>query len=167
MTLDQLNSLPAEAAKSELERCCGSAQWAVAMTGRRPFHGPDDLYRAAEDVWWSLQGADWLEAFSHHPRIGERAAGWAKDEQAAVAGAHDLTLQTLAALNREYERKFGHVFLIYATGKGAGEMLVELRRRLANDPAPELRIAAVEQSKITRLRLEKLLSPSLESSRTG
>lgn len=167
MTLEQLNSLSADAAKRELELCCGSERWATAMNARRPFTDPDELHRAADEVWWSLEGADWLEAFSHHPRIGERAAGWAKDEQAGVAGASSSILKTFASLNREYERKFGHVFLIFATGKSADDMLGELRRRLANNPAAELRIAAAEQARITRLRLEKLLTPSLESSSAG
>lgn len=166
MTLDRLNALPPDAAKDELQRCCGSDRWVAAMTERRPFRGPHELYRVAEEVWWSLEPADWLEAFSHHPRIGERAAGWAKDEQAGVGAASRATLSALAVLNADYERKFGHVFLICATGKSADEMLGEVRRRLANDVAPELRIAAAEQAKITRLRLEKLLTPSLESSRT-
>ena len=166
MTLDQLNALPRNAAQDELQRCCGSDRWATSMTERRPFHGPHELYRAAEEVWWSLEPADWLEAFSHHPRIGERAAGWAKDEQAGVDAASHATMKALATLNREYEQRFDHVFLICATGKSADEMLGEVRRRLANDPAQELRIAAAEQAKITRLRLEKLLTPSLESSRT-
>ena len=167
MTLDQLNALSPAAAKGELERCCGSERWAAAMTGRRPYGTTDELYRSAEDMWWSLEAADWLEAFSHHPRIGERATGWAKEEQAGVGPASRSAMEAIAALNREYEQRFNHVFLICATGKCADEMLSEVRRRLTNDPAPELRIAAAEQAQITRLRLEKLLTPSLESSRTA
>lgn len=169
MTLDELNALSTDQAQRELGRCCGSVRWAAAVAGRRPFRDVAGLRRAADEVWWSLEGADWLEAFSQHPRIGERAAGWAEDEQSGARGAPDATLKTLSDLNREYERKFGHVFLIFATGKGADEILVELRRRLSNEPAPELRVAAGEQAKITRLRLEKLLSSSvpLQSSRTG
>ena len=162
MRLDELNALSVEAAQRELERCCGSARWAAAMAGRRPFRTADDLRTAAEECWWSLGGADWLEAFSHHPRIGGghrgRVAAWARDEQSGVGGASDETIKALARLNRDYERKFGHVFLIFATGKGAEEMLAELRRRLANDPVTELRNAASEQAKITKLRLQKLVS---------
>lgn len=167
MTLDELNVLPPEAATWQFAQCCGSERWAVAMTGRGPFGSVEELCRAADEVWWSLEGADWLEAFSHHPRIGERGAGWATEEQSGVRGAPDLTLKTLAELNREYERKFDHVFLIFATGKSADDMLAELRRRLAHDPAPELRVAAGEQAKITRLRLQKLLATPLHSSRTA
>jgi OHCU decarboxylase len=167
VTLDELNGLSAGAARRELERCCGSSRWAIAMTARRPFRSAADLARAADEVWWSLEGADWLEAFSHHPRIGERAAGWASDEQSGARSASDTTIKELATLNRQYERKFGHVFLIFASGRSAEEMLAELRRRLNNEPAPELRVAAGEQAKITRLRLEKLLDASFESSRAG
>lgn len=136
------------------------------MAARRPFQNVDDLYRAAEDVWWSLEGSDWLEAFAHHPRIGERAAGWAKGEQSGVADASADVRKALTRRNRMYERRFGHVFLICATGRGATEMLANLDQRMDNDPATELRIAAGEQAKITRLRLDKLLSHSLESSRS-
>jgi OHCU decarboxylase len=135
------------------------------MVGRRPFRGTDQLLAAADETWWSLEGADWLDAFTHHPRIGERAAGWAKDEQSGVHGAPESALKRLTKLNHEYERRFGHVFLIFATGKTADEMLAELERRIGNDPATELRSAAAEQAKITRLRLQKLLSSSLESPR--
>ena len=135
------------------------------MVARRPFQSSDQLLLAADDIWWSLDGGDWLEAFSHHPRIGERAAGWANDEQSGTRGASADTLEKLADLNHEYERKFAHVFLICATGKGADEMLSSLERRLRNEPAIELRIAASEQAKITRLRLEKLLAQSSPKSK--
>lgn len=136
------------------------------MAARRPFHGAEQLYRAADEIWWSLEGADWLEAFSQHPRLGERAAGWASDEQSGVRGAAAATRDALTDRNHEYERRFGHVFLIHATGKSAAEMLAQLEQRMTNDPASELRVAAGEQAKITRLRLEKLLASPLESSRT-
>lgn len=168
MTLDELNIMPQQAAEHELAKCCGSARWAAAMAGRRPFRNAEDAYRAADEIWWSLEGADWLEAFSHHPRIGARAGRWewAKDEQSGTRDASTDTMQKLAERNHEYERKFGHVFLICATGKRADEMLGQLERRMTNDPARELRIAAGEQAQITRLRLEKLLAPARATSRT-
>lgn len=166
MTLEQLDALPGDAATRELQQCCGSERWAAAMTARRPFGSTERLAQVADEVWWSLEPGDWLEAFSHHPRIGERASGWARDEQTGARGASDETAKALATLNHEYERTFGHVFLIFATGKTADEMLAALKDRLNNDAATELRNGAVEQSKITKRRLEKLLSSSLESSRT-
>ena len=159
--------MPQEAIERELERCCASKRWVAAMAARRPFKDANELYDAAEDIWWSLEGGDWLEAFSQHPRIGDRASGWAKDEQSSVAGASEKTLQTLAERNREYERRFEHVFLICATGKRAEEMIAALERRMEHDPATELRVAAGEQAKITQLRLEKLLaSPPAKRSRS-
>ena len=165
MTLNELNRMPSDALERELSRCCGSTRWVAAMVGRRPFDSADDLLRAADDVWSALDGGDWLEAFAHHPRIGERAAGWAKDEQSGTRGASAVTMKTLAERNHEYERKFGHVFLICATGKGADEMLAQLEQRMSNEPAAELRIAAREQGKITRLRLQKLLAPDVQASK--
>lgn len=165
MTLEQLNAMRADDAERELRRCCASTRWASIMTSRRPFRSVDDLQRQADEVWWSLDRSDWLEAFSHHPRIGERAAGWANQEQAGTHAAGRATLDALVQGNREYERRFGHVFLICATGRTADEMLHELRRRLTNDPGPELRVAAGEQAKITRLRLEKLISVPVEPTR--
>jgi 2-oxo-4-hydroxy-4-carboxy-5-ureidoimidazoline decarboxylase len=165
VTLGELNAMTPEAAQQELARCCGARRWATAVSARRPFHDADQLYRVADDVWWSLEGSDWLEAFSHHPRIGEPAAGWAKGEQSGASDASSDLLKKLARRNHEYERKFGHTFLISATGKSAGDMLANLDQRMGNDPVSELKVAAGEQARITRLRLEKLLSPSFESSR--
>jgi OHCU decarboxylase len=166
VTLEEFNALPDDRVRKELDRCCGSARWTAGMSGRRPFRDVEQLLAAADEVWWSLEGGDWLEAFSHHPRIGDRAAGWANAEQSGVRSASEETMKSLAKLNQTYERKFGHVFLICATGRSAEEMLGELQRRLANDPATEVRNAATEQAKITKLRLEKLLSTSLDSSST-
>lgn len=167
MTLAELNVLPRDAAERELARCCGSTRWVAAILARRPFTDAEQLYRTADEIWWSLDGGDWLEAFSNHPRIGARVAGWSKDEQSGIRDASNDTITALADRNRDYERRFGHVFLICATGKGADEMLAQLEQRMDNDPATELRIAAAEQAKITRLRLERLIASTLASSGTG
>ena len=159
MTLNELNALPGTRAEEELLKCCGSQRWARAVAARRPFKTKEDLHRTAEIEWLKLKYPDWLEAFSHHPRIGERAKaqGFAKQEQSGTAGAADGTLLSLESLNRLYEEKFGFVFLIFATGKSADEMLGALQRRLQNGRDVELKNAVGEQAKITRLRLEKLL----------
>lgn len=167
MTLAELNALPRDAAERELARCCGSTQWSTTMAGRRPFGNEAQLYQAADETWWALSSPDWLEAFSHHPRIGERASGWANDEQAGAKSASQKIKDELAKWNGDYERRFGHVFLICATGKQADEMLKQMERRMNNEPAAELRVAAGEQAKITRLRLEKVLSASSEPARAG
>ena len=160
-----LNAMPPADALAAFLRCCGSRRWTDAMTARRPFASADDLYTAADEVWAGLGRDDWLEAFAAHPRIGDLdalrkkfapTAAWCAGEQSGVADAGDTVLRELAAGNRDYEAKFGYIFIVCATGKSAAEMLAILKVRLPNDPAAELRVAAAEQSKITRLRLEKL-----------
>ena len=154
-----LNSLSLAAARAALDRCCGARHWVDAMLAARPFVSDAELLATAERVWWGLGRADWLEAFAAHPRIGGGGAvtAWARREQAGADGAAEATLAALAQGNLTYEERFGHVFLISATGKTADEMLGALRGRLTNDPATELRVAADEQAKITRLRLDKLV----------
>jgi allantoicase len=161
-----LDALPARHAEAELLACCASRAWAAGVAAARPFGDAGTLAAAADEVWARLGPDDWLEAFAAHPRIGERpaapassGAGWSTREQAGVAGADPAVLAELAEGNRAYEERFGHVFLIRATGRSADAMLAALRERLGNDPATELRVAAEEQRKITHLRLEKLFRP--------
>jgi 2-oxo-4-hydroxy-4-carboxy-5-ureidoimidazoline decarboxylase len=164
---NHLNDLPESSARAELLKCCSSSRWAAAMAAARPFASDDEVHAAAERSWWALRPEDWLEAFAGHPRIGDRAVeprhavtrAWSTEEQAGAAAATEAVRAALASGNAAYERRFGHVFLIRATGRSADEMLAELRRRLANDPAAELREAAGEQAKITRLRLARLVDP--------
>ena len=129
---------------------------------RRPFGGDARLLRAARIEWFGLTEADWLEAFSHHPQIGDRASLAARfpathdlsaKEQAGVGRAGDEVLSALANANQAYLDRFGFIFIVCATGKTAEEMLQLLRDRLPHDRATELRIAAEEQAKITALRL--------------
>jgi 5-hydroxyisourate hydrolase/2-oxo-4-hydroxy-4-carboxy-5-ureidoimidazoline decarboxylase len=165
--LKRLDALPPEEATDAFLRCCGSRRWAEAMERGRPYADAPALLAAAEREFGSLAREDWLEAFSHHPRIGDRdslaarfpaTAGWSASEQAEVAGAGEDVLDALLRGNREYETRFGHIFIVCATGKTAAEMLALLRERLPNAPAAELEIAAAEQRKITALRLAKLLA---------
>jgi 2-oxo-4-hydroxy-4-carboxy-5-ureidoimidazoline decarboxylase len=165
MDIQTLNSLPEPDARAALLRCCGSRRWVEAMVAKRPFADPQSLFHAATATDASLDRADWLEAFAAHPRIGDleglkkkfaTTAAWASGEQAGVAGAAEAVLHELAEGNRLYESRFGYIFIVCATGKSAEEMLHLLRQRLPNDPDRELHIAAAEQAKITRLRLEKL-----------
>jgi OHCU decarboxylase len=152
-----------------LESCCGSYAWVQRMMARRPFGTLQRLLDEADAVWWSLGPEDWREAFDHHPRIGEQSAAapqsataraWSAEEQRGASSSAASTRQALAEGNREYERKFAYIYLVCATGKSAEEMLALLDQRLLNDPATELRVAAGEQAKITRLRLEKLIGTS-------
>jgi 2-oxo-4-hydroxy-4-carboxy-5-ureidoimidazoline decarboxylase len=157
-TAAYLNALPDAAARAALGRCCAARRWVDGMLAARPFASDDTLHASAERVWWGLERADWLEAFAAHARIGERAKeDWSRREQAGLDGAGEATRAALADGNSTYERRFGHVFLICATGKTAAEILDALRVRLTNARATELRIAAEEHAKITRLRLENLV----------
>jgi 2-oxo-4-hydroxy-4-carboxy-5-ureidoimidazoline decarboxylase len=161
MTLQELNSLPRYRAEGELLKCCGSAAWARTMASRRPYVSFDRLLKAASEVWWRLDRADWMEAFGAHPQIGERKETvhvWAACEQSGMERAGVAVTSALEEGNREYLVKFGYIFIVCATGKSADEMLAILQSRLPNSPEEELRIAAEEQNKITCLRLEKLLT---------
>jgi 2-oxo-4-hydroxy-4-carboxy-5-ureidoimidazoline decarboxylase len=152
-----INTLSAGDAREAFTRCCGSRRWVDGMLARRPFASADELFAAADAIWAGLDRADLLEAFAHHPAIGAVGArGFSAREQAQVAEASAATLQELETLNRRYRERFGFVFLVCATGKSADEMLALLQARIDNAADVELRIAAGEQAKITRLRLEKL-----------
>ena len=154
-----LNALPADEAENEFLKCCGSKRWAREMSNGRPYESLDALIANANETWWSLQPSDWLEAFRSHPKIGEKKAAseWSRQEQSGVERACRETVDELATLNGVYEQKFGFIFIICATRKTSEEMLSALRERLEHDVAIELQIAAAEQSKITELRLRKLL----------
>jgi 2-oxo-4-hydroxy-4-carboxy-5-ureidoimidazoline decarboxylase len=159
VTLDELNAMAPTDAAEALWRCCSSTRWAATMSALRPFRNESELYQAAESVWKELSSPDWLEAFSHHPKIGQRSTdAWANQEQSGANDATQRIKDELAKWNVEYEKRFGFVFLICATGKQAGEMLAQMERRMKNEPAAELKVAAGEQAKITKLRLEKLLA---------
>jgi allantoicase len=169
-----LNALPPAEAAEALRSCCASSAWAEQLIVRRPFADFAELTDTADAVWAGLGPDDWLEAFAAHPRIGERSAStWSGQEQAGTAAADQATLDALVEGNEDYEERFGHVFLICATGKSAAQMLAALRGRLGNDPDTELRVAADEHRKITRIRLDKLVRPdqtataSLPERRTG
>jgi OHCU decarboxylase len=158
--LERLNGLPEEAAVAELLAVCHSRRWAERVAAGRPYPDLEAFQAAADQVWMALGPADWLEAFKAHPRIGEsggRSEDWSRQEQAGVGGAGAEVRERLAAGNAEYERRFGHVFLISAAGRDAAEVLDALQARLGNDPGTELRVAAGEHRRITRLRLEKLV----------
>lgn len=164
--LGRLNALGEAERREAFFRCCGSTRWARRMAAHGAFGSWAELHGLADHHWWDLADGDWLEAFTHHPRIGadvaklrERfasTASWSEGEQAGVAEADEAVLSALAAGNAAYDARFGFLFIVCATGKTAAEMLALLEERLPNDPAAELRIAAGEQAKITHLRLEKL-----------
>jgi 2-oxo-4-hydroxy-4-carboxy-5-ureidoimidazoline decarboxylase len=162
MPINDLNALPEDSAVTQLLHCCGSTRWARGMAAARPLPSLEAMSMTADRIWASLEPEDWLEAFRTHPRIGESGGSggsraWSADEQAGVRSMTDAVGERLATANREYEARFGYLFIVCATGKSAEEILAILERRLANGPGEELRIAAEEQRKIMRLRLAKLL----------
>jgi 2-oxo-4-hydroxy-4-carboxy-5-ureidoimidazoline decarboxylase len=159
MTLQELNTLEGKEAQQALLACCGSTRWTQEMTTRRPFASIETIHAAAHDVWWSLSESDWLEAFARHPKIGETrpVSQWSSQEQKGMSAATSDTADAIAAMNHEYQERFGYIFIVCATGKSAAEMRDLLEQRLKNNPQEELRIAASEQMKITYLRLDKLL----------
>lgn len=166
MNLTRWNDLPTDEAAREILPCCGSSRWAHALARLRPFPSENALAEKSDEIWWQLDPADWHEAFSSHPRIGEtkapasataKSAQWSGQEQSSVAQAGAEIHDQLRRANRQYEQRFGRIYIVCATGKSAEEMLAILHRRLENDEASELREAAEQQRQITRLRLRKWL----------
>lgn len=167
MTIAGFDHLDAAQKRSLLQQCCGSANWVNKMIAALPAEDLVDMLEIAEEQWYACSQKDWLEAFAHHPKIGDLqslkekykgTAAWAEAEQASVKQASENTLHELAEANKQYEEKFGYIFIICATGKPAEEMLVQLKSRLQNNPDVELNIAMEEQLKITKLRIEKLFT---------
>jgi 2-oxo-4-hydroxy-4-carboxy-5-ureidoimidazoline decarboxylase len=161
-----LNALGTGDAEAALRRACGAERWVRRMLARRPFATTDELYECADAEWRASSHEDYLEAFGHHPQIGEdlaelrrrfqSTASLSSREQAGLASADEATLLALRDANAAYRARFGFIFIVCATGKSASEMLAALRARLENDPSTELRVAAREHAKITRLRLAGL-----------
>ncbi len=167
MTLDQLNRLSEADAAAAFEQCCGAERWVERMVIGRPFESLPEMLEISDRVWEECDVDDYMEAFEGHPRIGNvdslakkyaNTKGWAGGEQKGVEGADRDVLERLAQGNAEYEAKFGHIFIVCATGKSAAEMLALLEARMPNDPKTEVMVAAEEQNKITRIRLKKLLA---------
>lgn len=163
-TLRRWNGLSFEQAESEILPCCGSKTWAQGIARRRPLLDEDSLLAASDEIWNNLSESDWTEAFRSHPRIGDssapsssgaRSTSWSAQEQRTVAVAGDDVKIALAEANLEYERRFGRIFIVCATGKTAPEILQIVQRRTQNTKQVELREAAEQQRQITHLRLKK------------
>ncbi|MBL7940031.1 MAG: 2-oxo-4-hydroxy-4-carboxy-5-ureidoimidazoline decarboxylase [Flavobacteriales bacterium] len=148
-------------------QCCSSQRWAERMVIDRPFESLSEMLEISDRIWEECDIDDYMEAFAGHPRIGDveslakkyaSTKAWAGGEQKGVEGADRAILERLAKGNADYEERFGHIFIVCATGKSAAEMLALLEARLNNDPEHEITVAAEEQNKITRIRLKKLLA---------
>jgi 2-oxo-4-hydroxy-4-carboxy-5-ureidoimidazoline decarboxylase len=165
--LARWNTLPSDEAATEILSCCGSRTWAANLAARRPFAEEQTLFTAADDCWQNLPEADWLEAFRSHPRIGEQhaqkktttvSAAWSRSEQSRMREADDAILLRMREGHRQYEERFGRIFIVCASGKQPAEMLSILEHRLANDPAQELLESGAQQQQIMQLRLRKWLA---------
>lgn len=168
--LARWNSLDAEAAAREILPCCGSRAWANGVASRRPFVDAEELFEASDWVWAGLPENDWREAFDSHPRIGQQHAraataeslAWSSEEQRAAQSGNadpgaDAAKLALAEANRQYEEKFGRIFIVCASGKSAEEILAICRARINSSSADEMLEAAEQQRQITQLRLRKWL----------
>jgi 2-oxo-4-hydroxy-4-carboxy-5-ureidoimidazoline decarboxylase len=177
--LERLNGLPEGAAREALLVCCSSARWAAEVASGRPFASADEIIARSDAAVAGLTRADLEQALAGHPRIGDRSragaavgsgaavgqpghvagavAGWSRQEQAGVQAADQATIQALAEGNEAYERRFGHIYLVCATGRSGAELLALLRERLGNDLAAEWDVVRSELGKINRIRLRKLL----------
>jgi OHCU decarboxylase len=154
----EINALSHGEVINLLLQCCGSREWATKLSRQKPFADADDFLQRADRTWLQLGEVDWLEAFAAHPRIGERTdSAVAQREQASALSASSDVGQALAVANAEYEARFGFIFIVFASGKSAEEMLELLSKRLGNDRDTEIKKAAAEQMKITRLRLQQMI----------
>jgi 2-oxo-4-hydroxy-4-carboxy-5-ureidoimidazoline decarboxylase len=161
--LDRWNAAPEGEARAAVLACCASPEWADRVLGLRPFDRVEDVVRCG-DLVADLPWSEIRKALDAHPRIGERTAGagreaaWSRREQSGAGDADAATASALVEANRLYEERHGHVFLIFATGKSAAQMLAAARERLHHDEPTERAIVRAELATIVRLRLERLFS---------
>lgn len=165
--LAELNRASDEQLRIGLSSCCAAESWVARVLAGRPYEDEAELFAVADAATAELDSAGLEQALGGHPRIGERDPGhgtgarsgsWSRQEQAGVASADAELLAELAAANAAYEQRFGHVYLVCASGRSAAELLEVCRGRLENDPATERAVVLEELAKINRLRLGKLLS---------
>ena len=166
MTIHEFNLQKEEELQKSLEKCCGSKTWIFQMISHLPFNNKEEILMESDRIWNNCTEDDCLEAFQHHPKIGDinslkekynQTKSWAKGEQSGVQEASENILQALSEGNKQYEVKFGFIFIVCATGKSAVEMLALLEQRLHNNYEKEIKIAMQEQGKITKIRLQKLI----------
>ncbi|MEP9392181.1 MULTISPECIES: 2-oxo-4-hydroxy-4-carboxy-5-ureidoimidazoline decarboxylase [Gordonia] len=161
--LASFNELSERQAIGTLYDCCSSSIWALRVARARPFVDDEALLEYADLILAELTEADLDEALAGHPRIGDRPDNASSQrEQSGVAGADPAVLAELKDLNRAYDEKFGHVYLVFANGRPAAELLAILKERIRNDAATERRVMRMELAKINRARLQRMLTPAIE-----
>jgi 2-oxo-4-hydroxy-4-carboxy-5-ureidoimidazoline decarboxylase len=165
--LTWFNDLTAEAGRQALLGCCSAPAWAERMAAARPYASADDVIRRSGAVVETLTVADLEDALAGHPRIGQRpdsgdhsrqAADSSRREQSGVDQDDGAMLRALAEANLEYEQRFGHIYLVCASGRTGKELLEVLRGRLRNEPEAEWQVVRTELQKINALRLQRLLA---------
>lgn len=165
VTVEEFNEWESERLRPALLECCDVPVWADALLGARPYPDLIGLLDAADRLAAEFGPGEVERALAAHPRIGERLEGadhtaaWSRQEQSGVA-ADVATVAALQSANRLYERRFGRVFLICATGLSTPDILTAVMLRLGNDPATEERVVATELRKIARLRLQRVVVES-------
>jgi len=166
MNVQQLNELSEKDAYQTFENCCVAPRWVKRMVAARPFSSNENVYETAQNIWNELTEDDYLAAFEGHPQIGDVSTLRAKysstaekagHEQSGMSAANEAVLNEMMTINKTYLTTFGFIFIVCATGKTAEQMLTLIKNRINNDREKELNIAAKEQAKITKIRLEKLL----------
>jgi 2-oxo-4-hydroxy-4-carboxy-5-ureidoimidazoline decarboxylase len=164
--LAAFNAGSAAQARQDLLACCSCAAWADRMMAARPYRCADDAVRQSDAALDCLTTTDLAEALAGHPRIGEdpaashpaRSAAWSRREQSGLGQAGSLTVSALAAAGRQYEQRFGHIYLVCAAGRTGPELLAILERRLRNDAETEWQVVRSELRKINEIRLRSLLA---------
>jgi 2-oxo-4-hydroxy-4-carboxy-5-ureidoimidazoline decarboxylase len=159
--IEEFNALPDQEAADSLYKCLANRRWAAEVSSRRPYYDAQSFLTVARNALNRLTDDDWVAAFKAHPRIGEWGGDAPESSQREQSRAMQSASEILAALeaeNRQYEERFGYVFLIRASGRSGEEILSELRRRMKNDPALELAEARRELSEIAGDRLLELVS---------
>ena len=164
MSVAEFDALPAAAATELLRAAVASDAWLSAMVGTRPYSGIEAVFDRSQAAVAALDWPEVEQALAAHPRIGDRTAGadreaaWSREEQAGASGATDVVSAALRQGNLDYEQRFGHVFLICATGRSSPDMLAALEERLTHDPATEREVVKRELTAIARLRLQRILT---------
>lgn len=166
LTLAQLNDMDDVESSTYFRRCCAAESWVEKMVKGKPYQSLESCLNFAHESWQGLSEEDYLQAFSAHPKIGDVSSlqkkyadthALAAGEQSGAQLATEQVILDLAAGNQEYEDKFGFIFIVFATGKSAEQMLALLQARLPNSREQEIQNAADNQEKITALRIRKLL----------
>ncbi|WP_405951528.1 2-oxo-4-hydroxy-4-carboxy-5-ureidoimidazoline decarboxylase [Streptomyces prunicolor] len=157
--LIRFNVLEEHAALAALLEACASTAWARRLLAARPYAGPEDLYAASDSAMAELTAGDLAEAMAGHPPIGRPKPGdpTSSREQRGMAGASEELRAEMLELNLAYQVRFGHVFLICATGRTGEQMRDAVKERIGNSPEQEREIVRAELGKINRIRLGNLV----------